>query len=257
MVTFVEKSGPGSGGADGSPGALLIANNLSDLGSASTARTSLGLGSSATHPASDFATVGGLYAPVLSNTVPTQANTGLTTLVNNTGLTVSDGANGIVLRGATVTDRISGISKAAPSTPYSIDVIIEHFTVLGGGFGPLFGWYDGTKLHTFGMYTNTSGFPILYVLGYPTTASGSSASGGVFFTGTGINTHPSAVRITDDGTNVHFSINLGGNYGQAEDVYTIAKASGYLGATGYSNIFFGINRNNGLTMAALMSMIQR
>jgi hypothetical protein len=197
----------------------------------------------------------GLYGQVRGVT-PTRSNTGLSTDVNASGATITDGETGIIIRGGTQTDRISGISKAAPSAPYSIDVLIEHFHVLGGGFGAHFGWYDGTKLHVFGLFTNTAGYPTLYVLRYATTANGGGAAA-IDFTGVGINTHPGALRIRDDGTNVHFAVNPGGSYSQAEDVYTIAKASGYLGGSGYSNIFFGINRNNGLTLAALMSYTQR
>lgn len=192
----------------------------------------------------------GLYGQTMSST-PTQAGTGLTTAVNQGTATMADGTTGIVVVGATAASQISGVSKAAPSTPYTIDVLIENgSTQAPNGFGPLFGWYDGTKLHVFAMYTSTGGVPTLYVLRYATTGSGNTAAA-IDATVLGHPIHPAALRIKDDGTTVYFQIGPAGCFDQAQTVYSVAKASGYLSA--YSNIFFGINKNNGLQYGVLMS----
>lgn len=59
-------------------GALLSSNNLSDLGNAATARTNLGLGTSATHAAGDFALAANNLSD-LANEASARANLGLGT----------------------------------------------------------------------------------------------------------------------------------------------------------------------------------
>ena len=45
------------------------------------------------------------------------------------------------------------------------------------------------------------------------------------------------LKIRDDGTNVHFAC---GNDGEHfYDVFSVAKASGFLGSSGFSDIIFG------------------
>jgi len=114
----------------------------------------------------------------------------------------------------------------------------------------VFGWYDGTKLQTFAIFT-ASNLPILYVLDYATLSSGAAAS-------TIRYTSPQPVmqnfwlRIRDDNAgNVLFQVLPGGNAAQAVTVYTVAKASGFLAA--YSNVCFGVNRTGSIQASTMYS----
>lgn len=79
----------------GSGNALLKASNLSDLASASTARTNLGLGSAATHPSTDFDSTGAAsaaqaYAVQRANHTGTQSADTLTDGTTNKAYTATE-----------------------------------------------------------------------------------------------------------------------------------------------------------------------
>ena len=58
-------------------------------------------------------------------------------------------------------------------------------------------------------------------------------------------------KITDDGTTVKFYYSYdGGAFTQA---FSVSRASGYLGSSGYTNVFFGVNSNTAATLGTLMS----
>jgi hypothetical protein len=65
---------------------------------------------------------------------------------------------------------------------------------------------------------------------------------------------PVWMQIKDDGTNVSFAFSQdGANF---LTLFSVAKSSGWLGATGYSNIVFFSNPQGGQTVATLMSWAQ-
>lgn len=79
-------------------GALLAANNLSDLSNAGTARTNLGLGTSATHPASDFLQASNNLSD-LANAATARSNIGLSAggimvEIDGGGSTITTGMKG-------------------------------------------------------------------------------------------------------------------------------------------------------------------
>lgn len=198
---------------------------------------------------------GGLFNQVLSTT-PSSSSTGLSTWGNQASATVTDGKTGIILSGSSSANNMSIRYKTAPSTPYKIDVLVERFSPTTNTFGIHFGWFDGTKVQCLSLFTSGIGL-ITYVLDYANIAA-SSAAANVRFTSTQpLNASQQWWRIEDDGTNVTFYMVPGGAYDAAESVYSVAKASGYLGSGGYSNVFFGINRHAGKMTGAMLSYTQR
>lgn len=189
---------------------------------------------------------GGLFAPIVGPAVPTRASTGLTSTANLGSATVADSASGIVISEAPHSgDNLRLLYAPAPSTPYSITALLVGFWPRIQYLKTGIGWFDGTKIQEISIVgadttltpstqvplhltvTNWSNFSnfssnsvVLYLYDYPY----------VFF------------KLTDDGTNVSFGFSLdGANFYTA---YSIAKASGFLGASGYTNVFFGCNAND-------------
>lgn len=158
-------------------------------------------------------------------------NQGTATITEVAGkaLTIANsGTSGLALR-----------VKAVPGTPYRLVVLMQHTGLhVFGGFNDSVsycGWYDGTnKFSGIGLLNrnNSNGAQITqdnYT--NPTTYTSTSASfnhspnGDVLF------------GLADDGTNVTFSYSMDGvNF---VTVFSVAKASGFLGSSGYTNFAFG------------------
>jgi hypothetical protein len=189
----------------------------------------------------------GLYNQVLSAT-PTASSTGLSTWLNQGSATVADGTTGIV-----ITDTShAGLSirmrtKAAPSTPYTITACVAFSTAGASNAWAGIGWYNGSdKLELIGMNFSGSWLFLAGTMNTTTSynandaATGGSYAPGVFW-----------VQIKDDGTNITMGYGIdGANF---LTLYTVAKSSGWLGATGYSNVGFFMASSSNDSIATLMS----
>jgi hypothetical protein len=197
----------------------------------------------------------GLYRQVMSST-PTAASTGLANWVNQGGAAVSDTATGVAIdappSGTTVAN-IAGRYGAAPTAPYTIKVLIgatrssSNYSAVG------IGWYDGTnKIHVMDMATSNGGANFLEVTQWNSPTSLATTS---FVTPVNAFAQPIWMQIADDGTNISFAFSQdGANF---LPLLSVAKASGFLGASGYSNIIFIVNPRGGTrTLGTLMSWTQ-
>lgn len=187
----------------------------------------------------------GLYSQVLS-TLPTAAGTGFNTWLNQGGASVADSATGICISSPSTGASLKGRTQAVPATPYTRTALIAMTGNYTANIGAGIGWYDGAnKVQYIGLNANAT--PIIVVTHYsnPTTFVANDFVGSA-------NVPPMLwFRLNDDATNVTFSFSMdGANFAT---VYTVAKASGYLGATGYSNIIFLANPQGAQTYATLMS----
>lgn len=197
----------------------------------------------------------GLYSQVLS-ALPTIASTGLSTWANQGVATVADGTTGLVIAAALASEQISGRTKSAPSTPYNIDVLIDWETSTNNAAiaaGPVFGWYDGTKIQVMVKYVASGGAHEIFVMTYNNLTSGSNASI-VHKTIVGV-ARRQWLRIGDDGTNVSWSALPGGDYNSPVVLFSQVKASGSI--ANYNTIIFGVNHHAGQCSAILHSMTQR
>jgi hypothetical protein len=176
----------------------------------------------------------------------TQRNFGGTTAL-------ADIANGVRIFDssvATVTNTVRGITLSAPSAPYTIDanLSVVGLVTANGYLSAGMGWTDGTKAQVatpllFGSATVPQNF--LQVANYATFATGAVIVSGTSYYTAG--TLASLwLRIADDGTNISYAIGYDGI--TFSTIYSIAKASGYLGSGGYSNVgvwLAGTALNNG------------
>ncbi len=173
----------------------------------------------------------GLYAPSMP-VLPTGANTGLSTWLNQGGAAAADTDAGYTLtipnNGSG--DAVRGRVKSALSTPYTIRALIA-LNCSGANFSAAgLGWYDGTKVQGLWLATST-GFKLV---GYQFTTVTAFASGA--FTNLICGTIPVWLQIRDDGTNIYKDISYDGE--NFKNVFSVAKASGFLGSGGYTNVGF-------------------
>lgn len=202
-------------------------------GTAGYVWTSAGTGADPDWAASAGGGVAGGNTPIIPRIYkPTKVSSGFNnTLVGSGTPTSVDTEVGILLTCSGASGNFS--YRTPPATPYEFTALFSCGPV--NGSVPFFGFSDGTK------------YQVLYCPNISFTDAGKSivisySSIGVFnathatvITGT----HGDRVwmRIGDDGTNVSFKVSLDGvNF---VTIYTVAKASGYLGASGYTRVVFG------------------
>lgn len=191
----------------------------------------------------------GLYSQVLS-TLPTITSTGFSTWVNQGSATLANGSTGLVLTApSSGSTNILGVTKAAPSTPYTVTALIAMAADSANYPQTGIGWYDGSSKIEFIMRQAQNGSePHITVSDYssPTAFAGNLGSGNVNSPST-----PTWFQIEDDGTDVHYRYSQDG--ASFYEWYSVAKSSGYLGSSGYSNIFFGLSNQGGPVISTLMS----
>lgn len=209
---------------------------------------------SVTIAATGAASINGLYRQVMSAT-PTSASTGLTNWLNQGTAVVSDSAVGLTIDAPPVGTALSlvGRYKAAPTPPYTIRALLGVTRNTNSYNGVYLGWYDGTaKLHIMHFQSVNGGAS---AIGVGRWSSATSYVSGDFQSANNAFSQPIWFQIQDDGTNVSFAFSQdGANF---LPVYSVAKASGYLGATGYSNLIFIVDpRGTSRTLGTLMSWTQ-
>lgn len=192
----------------------------------------------------------GIFAQVRSAT-PTSVTTGLTTWQNQGTATVADAATGVAVTAPNASgDNLRCRTKTAPATPYTITVLVAMTTTpVVGQLGGI-GWSDGTKLEIIAPGGSAGSLWTVNTLKYNTVSSFNAAEGTNFNTQQAVNW----IRIIDDGTNVQTYWGAdGANFRQ---LFTIAKASGFLGSGGYTNVVWCTNPFATDIISSIMSWSQ-
>lgn len=186
----------------------------------------------------------GLWNQILSAT-PTQTITGLSNFLG-TGAASTNGAVGQVISGNS--PGFGAYTTTVPATPYTITALM---TVNGASAAVTgLGWTDTTKIQFIYVNNGNNHTPIVQHNSNISTFAGTDFSGN----GGSMSYFLAWLRIKDDGTNVTFSYsNDGITFTQA---FTITKASGYLGSTGYSHIFCGAPGNAAAGSVTILSWTQ-
>jgi hypothetical protein len=195
----------------------------------------------------------GVYRQVMSAT-PTSSGTGLTTWLNQGSATVSDSAVGICLTAPTsgTSTNLTGRYMAAPTTPYTFTALIAATRMSTSFAGTGIGWYDGSaKLHVISYSINNGALPYLLVNKWNSVTSFSASD---YTSNQNAFAQPIWLQISDNGTNVSFRFSQDGyNFVQ---VFSVAKSSGFLGASGYSNVIFFVDPRGGQSLNTIMSWTQ-
>jgi len=196
----------------------------------------------------------GLYRQVMSAT-PTSASTGLSNWLNQGTAVVSDSAVGLCIDAPPVGTAVNlvGRFKTVPTPPYTIRALVSVTRNSNSYNGLLFGWYDGTaKLQLMSFQTLNGGANFLAVSRFSNT---STVVGTDFQSASNSFAQPIWLQLQDDGTTVSFAFSQdGANF---LPIYSVAKASGYLGASGYSNVILLVDPRGTLhTLGTLMSWTQ-
>lgn len=196
---------------------------------------------------------GGLYRQVMSAITPTSAGTGLTNWLNQGSATVSDSATGLTISAPySSSENIAGRYMPSPPTPYTITVLIAATRNSNTYNNVGIGWYDGSsKLHLLAYILQNGGSPFIEFEKWNSVTSWNSND---FGSSVNAFSQPIWFRISDNGTNISAAFSQdGANFLQ---VYSVAKSSGWLGASGYSNVVFYVNPRNSQTFGTLMSWAQ-
>ncbi|MDQ0564130.1 hypothetical protein QO004_005948 [Rhizobium mesoamericanum] len=193
---------------------------------------------------------GGLYSGLMSET-PTSSGTGLVNWINQRTATVSDSAVGICINAPTAgsANNISGRFMPAPTPPYKIKALIAN-TRSSSQYGAAgIGWYDGTsKLHLLSYALTSSGVPDIEVTKWNNVTTWSAND---FTSSPNGFAQPIWLQLTDDGTTISFAFSQDGS--SFLPVYSVAKSAAFLGPSGYSNVGFFVNPQNGASLATIMS----
>lgn len=205
---------------------------------------------------------GGLFNGTMSSTIPTQSGLGFSNWHTDAGGSFSDVDQGILFNFPTgSTSSFSAITAAAPATPYTVTATLTYGYSGAGNSG---NWGIGWTAGTSGTSGTTTGQWLIYcpacsggfqqrifnITSATSVASFVNQSASIIrVSGAGV---PWFLRLKDDGTTVTYSISFDGiSY---TTVYSVAKASGFLGAGGYSRIGFGVNdMSAGPSYVALLS----
>jgi hypothetical protein len=168
-----------------------------------------------------------VFPPLLTNWTQRGISGTAAAVDSPVGISISDKfQSGPILR---------AITRAAPSTPYTIDAIFAldmpytNFASVGIGFT------DATKYQVIMCgYSNSLAFRVINYNSVTSFNAAATADQAWFF-------NPTAcfLRIADDGTNVTFLHSPDGvNFNLR---YSVAKSSGFLGGSGYTNVCFFID----------------
>lgn len=177
-----------------------------------------------------------LDIPMLPLTAFTQVGVGGTrSLRENAGVAIT-GIETATVAGA----KWVGIRKAAPPAPYRVAMFVQ--AQAGRQYaGPMLGWSDGTKYHNIAF-----GFPVQDTTDVNACEiqTWSSSTVRVAATRQKRTANPffgggdgSWIGLRDDGTRIYFEISQNGV--DFSPVFSILKSAGYLGASGYTQVFFG------------------
>lgn len=155
---------------------------------------------------------------------------GVTTALRITGGTLSGGA----------ARKVQGLSRPVPATPYRVAIALyPRLSRSGNQSVQVVGWTNGTAFSVFNFFVN-GGVNTFCAINY----SSVTAVSGTLIANTALSAliPPSGLLwcgLRDDGTNIY--IEFSADSVTWSTAYTVAKASGYLGASGYSNLFLGID----------------
>lgn len=183
----------------------------------------------------------GLFGPDIS-AVPTLVSTGLDTWVQQGAAAMSNTTEGVFLDiDSGHASQIVGKrqSAAVPATPYSITALIG-FTIMSTTSNPFacFGWTDGTKFHVIEIVFVSAAD---WQLAVNKWNAYNSFNGADFSGASGTCDKLMWLGIRDDGTTVYFKV--GTSPKSLITVFSVSRASGFLGSTGYSSIFVGGNNS--------------
>lgn len=204
----------------------------SGSGTAGQVLTSTGSGLPVWAPAAG----GGLFGSLLSTT-PTQASTGLTTVLNQGSATISNTAAGITIANASApSTQVGLITSSTPSTPYTLTILGAITSDGNYGGAMAIGWRDASsgKLEFLMMSygANNSG---TYVVQQQSSFSNYYANVEVSYYGM-YPKYPTWMQIADDGINIRYSYSTDGiNF---TNIFSGTKAGSYLGGTGYNQLMW-------------------
>ena len=185
----------------------------------------------------------GLYSGIMS-AVPTQASTGLGTWYNQGSCTLSEHAGGLTILNPTLgdSDNIGGLYRAAPAAPWVLTTLVSISCPPGNYPAARLGFLDTStgRTSSFGFCANET----LYVANF----SAPSAWAGDLATVSVSGTRVLWLRLSDDGSSLHFSYSWDGvNF---VELYGVSRSEAY---AGYTNVFLGASSYDITASATLLS----